>query len=215
MSRAVLSIVLAVLPVFGLAQDPNPPAAAVPSAGATDPAGLAAPKPAPDAKVPGAVAVDDKTYQIGPEDVIAISVWEQPQLTTSCVVRADGMITVPLIDEIKAAGLTPLDLRQLIAEKLSASINDPQVTVSVVGQHSRKYYISGQLKSQGVRDLIMPTTVLQAIISAGGFMDFANQKNIIVVRGTQRLKFNFKEVMAGKRLEQNIYLENGDMIVVK
>ena len=222
-SRAVLSIVLAVLPVLALAaQAPSPPAAAAPPpaatappAGATDPAALAAPKPAPDAKAPNAVPVDEKTYQIGPEDVIAVSVWERPELSISCVVRSDGMITLPLINEIKAAGLTPLELKKEITDALSSQLNEPLVTVSLTGEHSKKYILYGQVKAPGAHDLIMPTTVLEAISSAGGFQDFADQKHITIVRGTQRLKFNFKDVVAGKHLEQNIYLQSGDMIVVK
>lgn len=242
MSRAALTIAFAVIAVVGFAAQqaapppaapppvPDAPAAAtdpaklaasppvappVPPASATDPAKLAEPKPAPGAKAPNAVPVDEKTYTIGPEDVLAISVWEQPQLSVTCTVRPDGMITVPVIQEIKADGLTLLELRQKITEELSSHLNDPLVTVSLVGEHSKKYYLSGQLKSQGMKELIMPTTVLEAIISAGGFADFANQKNITIVRGAKRFKFNYKEVMAGKHLEQNIYLENGDMIVVK
>jgi polysaccharide export outer membrane protein len=214
------------MPVFGLAaQEPSsppaavaPPAAAptVPPAGATDPSKLAQPKPSPDAKVGGAVPVDEKTYVIGPEDNVLVSVWEQPQLSCNCVVRSDGMITVQLIGEIKAAGLTPLELKQRITDELSAkALNDPQVSVSLVGAHSKKYYLYGQVKSGGMKELIMPTTVLEAIVAAGGFQDFAKQTNITIARGDKRLKFNFKEVMAGKNLKQNIYLESGDIIYVK
>jgi len=237
--RAVLSVVLAIAPAFGLsAQDAtSPPAApkteqtqnapdpatpppaaapaAIPPATAPDPAKLAETKPAPGAKAPGALPVDDKTYVIGPEDNLAISVWEQPQLSTACVVRSDGMITMPLINEIKAQGLTPLALGKALADALSEHLNNPIVTVSVTGAHSKKYYIYGQMKSPGAHDLVVPTTVMEAIMSAGGFADFANQKDITIVRGAKRFKFNFKDVMAGKRLEQNIYLESGDMIVVK
>jgi polysaccharide export outer membrane protein len=217
MSRVVLSMVLAVLPALVLAaQDPKPPAApAVLPAGATDPAALAAPKPAPDAKAPNALPVDEKTYQIGPEDVVAISVWERPELSISCVVRSDGMITLPLINDIKAAGLTPLELKKEITDALTSQLNDPIVTVSVTGEHSKKYILYGQVKSPGAHDLITPTTVLEAISSAGGFQEFADQKHITIVRGKQRLPFNFKEVVAGKHLEQNIYLQPGDMIIVK
>jgi polysaccharide export outer membrane protein len=189
----------------------------VPPAAATDPAKLAEPKPSPDATVPGAVPVDPNTYHVGPEDVIQVSVWEQPTLGCTCTVRSDGMITVPLVDhEIKAAGLTPLELRKVITDELSAkALQDPQVTVALMGAHSKKYFLYGQVRSPGEHDLIMPTTVLQAIVSAGGFQDFANQKDITIVRGDKRLKFNFKDVVKGKNLQQNIFLESGDMIIVK
>lgn len=226
MSRAFLSIVLAIMPVFGMAaQDPSSPPAAdppsaaapvIPPAGATDPAKLAGPKPAPGAKVGSAVPVDEKTYVIGPEDDVMVSVWEQPTLGCNCVVRSDGMITVQLIGEIKAAGLTPLELKQKITDELSVTaLNDPQVTVSLVGAHSKKYYLSGQVKSPGMKELIMPTRVLEAIVSAGGPADFAKTKSIVIVRGDKRLPFNYNDVIKGKHLEQNIYLESGDMIIVK
>jgi polysaccharide export outer membrane protein len=189
---------------------------AIPAADATDPAKLAEPKAAPDAKVPGAVPIDASSYIIGPLDVLAISVWEQPQLNCSCTVRSDGMITVPLINEIKASGLTPLELGHVIADALSAkALVDPQVTVNLMAPHSRKYILYGQVRAPGERDLIVPTTVMQAIMSAGGFVDWANQKDITIVRGDKRLKFNFKEVIKGKDTKQNILLEPGDIIYVK
>ena len=188
----------------------------IPPGGATDPAKLAEPKPSPGAKVPGAMPVDEKTYIIGPEDIILISVWEQPQLSCTCVVRSDGKITVPLINEITAAGLTPLELGKALTEDLSAkALVNPLVTVSLVGAHSKKYYLYGQVKAQGMHDLVVPITIMEAIMSAGGFLDFADQKNIIIIRGDKRLKFNFKEVLRGKNLKQNIHVEPGDMIVVK
>ena len=249
MSRAVLSVLLAIMPALGLgAEEPKSPPApqtqppplqrntvpgpragaeaatppsatappVIPPAGATDPAKLAEPKPSPEAKVPGAVPVDSKTYVIGAEDVVLIQVWEQPQLSGSCVVRSDGKITVPLINEIPAAGLTLLELGKAITEDLSAkALVDPIVTVSLVAAHSKKYYIHGQVKARGQHDLVVATTVMEALVAAGGFEDFADQKNIIIIRGDKRLKFNFKDVLKGKNLKQNIYLEAGDMIVVK
>lgn len=207
-SRAVLSVaVLAIIPALGFgAEDPKPSQA--PQA-----------QQNPDqqsAKIPGAVPVDAKTYIIGPEDVLLVLVWGQQELSCTCTVRSDGMITVPLINEIKAAGMTPLGLAQVITEGLSSQVLvHPQVTVSLQAAHSKKYFLSGQLRATGQRDLIMPTTVLEAIVGAGGFLDFANEKNITIVRGDKRLKFNYKEVIAGKNLKQNVYLESGDMIIVK
>jgi polysaccharide export outer membrane protein len=188
----------------------------IPPGEATDPAKLAEPKPSPEGKVPGAVPVDAKTYIIGLEDVVLISVWEQPQLSCTCVVRSDGKITVPLINEITAAGLTPLELGKALTEDLSAkALVNPLVTVSLVGAHSKKYYLYGQVKAPGVHDLVVPIRAMEAIVSAGGFQDFADQKNITILRGDKRLKFNFREVLAGKKLQQNIYIESGDIIVVK
>jgi protein involved in polysaccharide export with SLBB domain len=179
--------------------------ASIHSTAAPDPANPAEPTPPPDARVPGAVPVDVSTYVIGPEDDLLVRVWEQPELGCTCVVRSDGMITVPLIGEIKAAGLTPLELKQEITDELSAkALNDPQVSVSLVGAHSKKYYLYGQVKSGGMKELIMPTTVLEAIVAAGGFMDFANKRDIVIARGDKRFKFNFDEVMKGENLDQNI-----------
>lgn len=249
MSRAVLSVLLTIVPALGLGADdpksppapqtqqpptqqntvPDPSAGAgaatppstaappvIPPAGATDPAKLAEPKPSPDTKVPGAVPVDAKTYVIGVEDVLSISVWEQPQLNCTCSVRSDGKITVPLINDIPASGLTLDELRTAVTEDLSAkALVDPLVTVSLMAPHSKKYYLYGQVRAGGEHDLVIPITVMQAIVAAGGFQDFADQKHIIIVRGDKRLQFNFQEVLKGKNLKQNIYLEPGDMIVVK
>ena len=249
MSRAVLSVLLAIMPALGLgAEDPKSPPApqtqppplqrntipgpragaeaatppsatappVIPPAGATDPAKLAEPKPSPEAKVPGAVPVDSKTYVIGVEDVLVISVWEQPLLSCTCTVRSDGKITVPLINDIPASGLTLDELRIAVTEDLSAkALVDPLVTVSLMAPHSKKYYLYGQVRAGGEHDLVIPITVMQAIVAAGGFQDFADQKHITIIRGEKRLKFNFQEVLKGKNLKQNIYLEAGDMIVVK
>jgi len=246
MSRAVLSVLLAIVPLLCLeGQDPTAPLAGqtqqppiqqtapsapagagtvvapapagTPPAAATDAAKPAEPKPPADAKFPRPVPVDPNTFVIGTEDDLRIDVFDQPQVSCGvCRVRSDGMITVPLIHEIKAAGLTPLELGQVITDALSATaLKDPQVTVMLLAAHSRKYYLYGQVKGPGEKELIMPTQVLQAIVSAGGFLDFADQKHIVIARGDQRFKFNFKEVMAGKNLKQNIYLESGDIINVK
>jgi polysaccharide export outer membrane protein len=159
--------------------------------------------------------VDPTTYAIGPENALSVLVWQQPALNCRCVVRADGMITLPLIGEIKAAGLTLVQLKQAIEDELSArALPDPHVTLGLSG-HSRKYYIYGQVIAPGEHDLLIPTTVLQAIVSAGGLQEFANREDITIVRGDQRLKFNFKEVLMGKNPSQNVYLESGDMIIVK
>ncbi len=196
-------------------QTTAPPAA--PPAAATDAGKPAEAAPSPDANVSVTVPVDANTFVIGPEDELDIKVWEQPQLSGAVRVRSDGMITVPLLkNEIRAAGLTLLALRQAITEELGANaLKDPQITVNLLAAHSKKYYLYGQVKTPGEKELIMPTTVLHAIVSAGGFLDFANQKDIAVARGEKRFKFNFKEVMAGKNLKQDIYLESGDIIYVK
>ena len=165
---------------------------------------------------PMGVQVNDTKYVIGARDILSIVVWEQASLSCpTCLVRPDGNITVPLINEIRAAGLTPDDLRRDLAVRFAAIIRDPQVSVQVAQVNSKKYFVQGEVNKPGEVDLVAPTTIMEGLAAAAGFRDFADQKNIIIVRGPQRLRFNYKDVVKGKNLEQNIYLEPGDIIIVK
>ncbi|MCC7153849.1 MAG: polysaccharide biosynthesis/export family protein [Bryobacterales bacterium] len=184
-----------------------------------DPA--APPKPAAETQEPAppeekaAAPVDPHTYKIGAEDVLRIHVWREPELSSVVIVRPDGRITLPLLEEIDAAGMTPTQLQAKITEMLAKSLlQNPRVTVSVQEVRSKKYYITGQIGRPGPVPLVVPTTVLQAISSAGGFREFAKQKKIVIMRGDQRLKFNYKEVIQGKNMAQNILLQDGDHIIV-
>jgi polysaccharide export outer membrane protein len=168
----------------------------------------------PDAAKVLPVSVDPKTFKLGAEDVIAVSVWREPDLSRVIVIRPDGKITMPLAGELQAEGKTPEQLGGEIAEALKKSIVRPEVTVSVQSVRSRKYYISGEILKPGAFPLAVPTTVLEALTQAGGFRDFANKKKIVIMRGGERIKFNYNEVIKGKNLSQNILLENGDHIVV-
>lgn len=159
-------------------------------------------------------AVDIHKYLIGPEDVLSIRVWREPDFTGLQIVRPDGNITLPLIGELHAGGLTPVQLADKLREALSKLINNPDVTVGVNQVNSKKYYIDGEVYRPGEYKLITPTTVLEALSQAGGFRDFANAKKIRVLRGTETFPFNWKEVSRGKKMDQNIYLENGDHIIV-
>jgi polysaccharide export outer membrane protein len=187
----------------------------IPPGEATDPAKLAEPKPSPDAKVPGAVPVDEKTYVIGAEDTLVVSVYQNPAVGCQCMVRPDGKITLHFIGDVQAAGLTPEQLGKDIAGRLNGYLVDPVVSVSLAGVHSKKYYLQGQVRQPGRHDLIMPTTVMEALVGAGGFLDFADTKHIVIARGDKRLTFNYNDVVKGKNLKQNILLEDGDMILVK
>lgn len=160
-----------------------------------------------------AAPVDPKTYKIGVEDVLGIRVWREADLSGSVVVRPDGKITMPLAGDIQAAGLTPEELGQRIAEALSKFLTRPEVIVSVLDVRSKRYYISGNVLRSGPVPLVTPTTVLQALSSAG-LGPWARKNKIVIMRGTQRLKFNYNEVIKGKRLEQNIFLQDGDHIFV-
>ncbi|MFN7925762.1 MAG: polysaccharide biosynthesis/export family protein [Bryobacteraceae bacterium] len=159
--------------------------------------------------------VDPKTYKIGAEDVIRVSVWREPELSFTAGVRPDGMITAPLIGEVQVSGLTPLELGGKLKEEFSKLVNNPVVSVDVQQVRSRKYYITGQVGKPGQFPLVVPLTVLEALTLAGGPTEFANKKKITIMRGTQRFYFNWNEMLKGKNPQQNIYVENGDFIVVK
>jgi polysaccharide export outer membrane protein len=164
---------------------------------------------------PGAVApVDTKTYVIGPEDVLFVRVWREQDFTGAYPVRPDGKITIPLVGDVQAAGLTPVRLGENLKEALSAYINSPDVSVSLQTVNSKKYYITGEVNRPGEYALVTPTRVFDALSNAGGFRDFANKKKIIIIRGASRFKFNYNDILKGKNLEQNIFIENGDTIVV-
>ncbi len=163
-------------------------------------------------------AAEDPAYKIGPQDVLKIDVWREDQLTRTVPVRPDGKITLPLLNDVQAAGLTPMELAGVIREDLKKFINNPQVTVSVTEINSRRIYVTGEVTKAGAYALLPHMTVLQALSSSGGFTQFARVKNIYVLRtenGKQiKLPFNYKAAVSGKNPEQNIELLPGDVIVV-
>lgn len=161
-----------------------------------------------------AAAVDLKTFVIGPEDVLSIRVWREPELSSYAKVRVDGKISVPLAGEVMAAGRTPVQLGEDITKALSGFVNNPLVMVAVYEVYSRKYSITGEVERPGSFPLITPTTVLEALIKTGGFKDYAKKKKITVLRKGVVLKFNYEDVVKGKNPGQNIPLEDGDLIVV-
>ncbi|HKW16958.1 MAG TPA: polysaccharide biosynthesis/export family protein [Terriglobales bacterium] len=161
----------------------------------------------------------DDSFVIGNDDVLAINVWKEQDLTRSVTVRSDGKISLPLVGEVQATGRTPLKLEQEIAAKLSSYISEPEVTVMVQQINSEKFNILGMVAKPGSYSLTSSETVLDAIALAGGFKDFAKQKSIYVLRqkadGTQsRIGFNYKDVVNGKHPEQNVKLEPHDTVVV-
>jgi polysaccharide biosynthesis/export protein len=157
--------------------------------------------------------VDPKTYVIGPEDVISIGVFHEQELTRTEAVRPDGKITMPLIGDLQAEGLTPERLKDQLKQALSTYINNPDVTITILAVNSKRFTIAGQVMRPGPVALVLPTKVFDALSSVG-FRDFANTKKIVIIRGTNRLKFNYNDVLHGKHLEQNILLEAGDTIYV-
>jgi polysaccharide export outer membrane protein len=191
--------------------DPLKPVA--PTASETDPIKLAAP---PNGVKPDA-ASSEKSYVIGAEDQVFINIWNNPQLSGSFIVAPDGRISIPLINEVMASGLTREHLQNEIIKRLKDGgfLRDPTVTVNVTGFNSKKYSINGEVNRPGSSPLVVPTTIMQALVNAGGFKDFANKSKIRILRGPKTFMFNWNQVVAGKHLEQNIYLEPGDLIIVK
>lgn len=161
---------------------------------------------------------EDPVYKIGPQDVLRIDVWREDQLTRTIPVRPDGRITLPLLNDVQAAGLTPMELARVIREDLKKYISNPQVTVSVTEINSRRVYVNGEVARAGAYALLPHMTVLQALSNSGGFTQFAKVKNIYILRtgnGNQvKLPFNYKAAISGKNPEQNIELQSGDVIVV-
>ncbi len=163
-------------------------------------------------------ATDDPSYVIGPEDILDINVWKEPEISRTVPVRPDGKISLPLLHDVQAAGLTPKQLGSQVTESLKKFLADPQVTVIVTAINSRRVYILGEVGRPGAYTLLPNMTVLQALSSAGGFSQFANLKKIYVLRtenGKQvKYPFNYKQVVSGQDAQQNILLQLGDTIVV-
>jgi polysaccharide biosynthesis/export protein len=158
------------------------------------------------------------SYIIGPSDVLAITVWKDTDLSKTMPVRPDGNISLPLIGELRASGLTAMQLQDLITQKLKQYVTNPQVNVVVEEVKSRSFNIVGKVTKPGSYELAKPTTVLDAIALAGGFQDFAKVTKVYVLRrspdGSQKmLHFNYKQVIKGEALDQNIQLQPGDTVV--
>lgn len=172
------------------------------------------------AEKPGAAAsVSSEHYVIGSDDVLAISVWKEPELSRNVPVRSDGKITLPLIGEVVAGGRTPKILESEIKERLTKFMAEPEVTVIVQEVRSQTFNVLGEVVRPGSYSLAKRVTVLDAIAMAGGFRDFAKKKSMYVLRtqsnGEQvRLPFNYKEVIKGKTPEQNVELQPRDTVVV-
>ncbi len=161
----------------------------------------------------------DDSFVIGNDDVLAINVWKEPDLSRSIPVRSDGRISLPLLGDLQAAGLTPLKLEQDIADKLQPYIAQPEVAVMVQQINSQKFNILGKVAKPGTYPLTNSATVLDAIALAGGCRDFAKQGSIYILRqtpegGESRISFNYKDVIKGKNTRQNIRLQPHDTIVV-
>jgi polysaccharide export outer membrane protein len=197
------------------------PVAPLPQAASN--ATVAAPAPAAPAPTAGAPAapagaVIPPGYLIGPEDVLVIVFWREKEMSAEVAVRPDGKISLPLLNDVNAAGLTPEQLRGQLLEAASKFIEEPSATVIVKEIRSRKVFVTGQVAKPGPYALAAPTTVLQLLATAGGVLEYADSKHIRVMR-TENGKpvsftFNYKDVIKGKNLKQNIELKPGDTVVV-
>lgn len=199
--RCTPLVVSLCLPALAGAQAPAPARAA---AGAT----------AQGVEVPG-------DYVIGVEDVLGVVFWREQDknLSTDVVVRPDGKISVPMLNDIKAAGLTPEQLAASVQQAASKYIRDAAATVVVREIRSRKIFVIGEVAKPGTVQIGSEMNVLQVIAEAGGFLEHAKKSNVVIVRNQggreQRFKFNYKDVVAGKKLEQNIKLQPGDTVLVR
>ena len=157
-------------------------------------------------------------YTIGTDDVLSVLFWREKDLSGDVVVRPDGLITLPLINDVQAAGLTTEQLRERLTAAAGRFVTDPNVTVVVKAINSRKVFITGQVGKPGPYPLTGPTSVLQLIATAGGLQEFAKKDKIVILRhegGKQvTFKFNYGQVMEQKNLQQNIELKPGDTVLV-
>ena len=213
--RTCLPVVLLALAVFAAAGKlPAQAAAGEPDGNGAQPASTSA----ADAATPEATKPHDDSFIIGNDDMLAINVWKEPDVSRTVPVRSDGKISLPLVGEVTAAGQTPLQLEKEISDRLLHYMTDPEVTVIVQQINSEKFNILGQVAKPGTYPLTSTTTIVDAIAIAGGFKDFAKKKSVYVLRqnggGEARIGFNYQDFIKGKNTDQNIPLKPHDTIIV-
>jgi polysaccharide export outer membrane protein len=170
-------------------------------------------------KVTGIPVVGTGGYVVGEADVLRINVWKQPEISQLDVrVRPDGMVSVPLVGEIKVSGMTPVQIQETLVSELKRYVNEPRVTVSVAEVGSKTVYVTGEVQHPGAYSLVGPVDVLQIIAKAGGVTPYAHRRSVFVLRQIngkkQKLPVNYSEIFKGKSPEKNIDLEPGDTVVV-
>ena len=177
-----------------------------------------APQPAPAAQPTPTGVTPPADYVIGPDDVLSIVIWREKEMSSEVVVRPDGKISLPLVNELQAAGLTPAQLRSAVEKAASKWVKEPDATVIVKTINSRKVSILGNVGKAGTYPLTGDMTVLQLIAQAGGLQEYADAKGITIMRKQDgrdiTLKFNYKDVVKGKNLQQNVSLKPGDTVIV-
>lgn len=164
------------------------------------------------------IQADSESYVIGKGDVLEIVIWQEPDLSREVKVRVDGRISMPLVDDVMAAGKTPMDLKRTVTERLSRFIQDPEVTVIVRSQISKSYYVLGEVRQVGEFELEKDLTLMQAITRAQGFTEWANKRNLVLFRQSgdseERIDINYRDIVSGSAPEQNLRIQPGDTLVV-
>ncbi len=178
---------------------------------------LSAQTPNPASK-DSAEARTEPLYIIQPNDMLEVFVWKEPDLTRKVLVRPDGRISFPLVQDLQAAGITPGQLKEQIEDKLKDYLKSPNVTIIVEAINSYRVYVVGKVQKPGVMTIEKPISVLQAVALAGGFQDYAKDSEMAVIRNMGKdnlvFEFNYREVIKGRKPEQNILLRSGDVVVV-
>jgi polysaccharide export outer membrane protein len=217
------------MPGFAQTKPAAPPAGTAPASKPTAPVSPptaeapkpSAPVPAPTAPAPaaaGSLVTPPPDYVIGVGDVLAISYYKEKDMTADYVVRPDGKITLPLLNDLDASGMTTDQLREKLTQASTKYFVDPNITVGVRVINSRKVFILGGVNKPGAIDLVVPLDVMSLIAVAGGLKEYVDGKDIVILR-TERgrqtaIKFNYKEVQRGRNIEQNISLKPGDRVIV-
>jgi polysaccharide export outer membrane protein len=171
------------------------------------------------ASMPSPTPIPITDYVIGPEDMLQITVWKNESLSRAIAVRPDGKISLPLLHDVQAAGLTPMQLQEKLAIALGEFMPNPEVSVSVTDVRSYRVSVLGEVQKPGVLQLKSDTTVLEALALAGGFRDFASPGKIMIIRKngdgqTRKIPFNYNRVVKDNRGEGNVTLKSGDVVVV-
>ncbi|MBV9677065.1 MAG: polysaccharide biosynthesis/export family protein [Acidobacteriaceae bacterium] len=196
-------------------QPATPPSAPAPATPTPNPNPSTTTPAKPSAASAAGAPVDSSKYKIGPGDVLKIRVWGEDAFSDLYAVHEDGRITVLLVGDLSVGGKTPIETQGIVADALKKYVQKPLVTVTVQSVGSKRYFLDGLANRPGEYTLEVPTTILEAISKAGGLNEFANQKKIYVLRGDKQIRFNYHDVIRGKKMDQNILLQNGDHIVVR
>ena len=171
----------------------------------------------PPKKAQGEIAADSDAYVIGPEDVLHIYVWREETLTKTVPVRIDGKISLPLVDDVQAAGFTPLQLKNRLTEQLKGFVDNPTVTVTVMEANSFKVYVSGEVKTPGIHRIRSEVTLVKLITLVGGFTEWANKRKILIITKEngkeKRITANYNRIIDGD--DPDVLIKRGDMVIVK